>query len=432
MSSTIYKLVDNAETEPQRLLHRTLRTVGWAILAIWACWWVVGFYQSHLPGLERTWVRIPCFGIDYTRNVDQPSRIWVAGNDPYADPVLKYCYPPLVLPFFAWSSLMSPSAALAVWLTVLGSFAAAGAYAAWRTRHQLGLTPIPLVWAFIGVLVSTPVLFAMERANYDLVSIPLIIAAVALLGRKSKYAEIIGGALLAIAPWMKVYPGLLGVGLLSLRRWRALTSFAVTGAAIAIIQLPDTLRFLDANRKAIDEVYVLAAAEPHGRVCAWQHSLTELWPKFWRDTPLHELSRIPGMAMTALVLLPLLAWVSYRIFRSSERGRLAYPYLLWVLALASFVPPIANDYSLISLPMAVLAVWDRRDSRSIQIAIALLLLWWQPLALPIDTRLLFLTKLLGLSAVGAILVERARQLTTIDVAVPHEPAVLSVPRKAAA
>ena len=69
----------------------------------------------------------------------------------------------------------------------------------------------------------------------------------------------------------------------------------------------------------------------------------------------------------------------------------------------------ANDYSLVFLPLAALAVWDRRDPLMVHVALGLLLLWWQPLALPIDARLLFVIKFLGLGAVGACLVRRASQ-----------------------
>jgi hypothetical protein len=411
--------------------RRLLDVLGWLLLVAWCCWWVGGFWQSHLAGLERTWVRLPCFGVDFWRNVDQPSRIWVAGGDPYADPVLKYCYPPTVLPLFAWSSWMTPRCATAVWVAVLGLLAAAGAWAAWRARAELRLPRIPLVWVLAAVLFSTPVVFAMERANYDLISVPLVIAAVMLFRRKSTLAEVLAGALLAIAPWMKVYPGLLVVGLVGLRRWRALAAFVVAGAAIGLVQFSDTLRFLDSNRKAIDEVYALAAADPGGKVCPWQHSLTELWPKMCRGTPLTALDRIPGTLVSATLLLPLLAWVSYRVFQSPGRSRLAYPYLLWVLALASFVPPIANDYSLFSLPMAALAIWDRRNPRMVHVAMALMVLWWQPVALPIDGRLVLLIKLAGLGAVGVVLAQQAAAQAA-DALAPAEAEHLAIAAKAAA
>jgi hypothetical protein len=83
--------------------------------------------------------------------------------------------------------------------------------------------------------------------------------------------------------------------------------------------------------------------------------------------------------------------------------------MLWIVALATFVPQVSNDYNLCFLPLAVLAVWDRRDPLLVHVAVALLLLWWQPLSMSIDPKLLLLCKLLGLGAATVCLVERARE-----------------------
>ena len=388
---------------------RLMQAIGCLLLVVWCGWWVSAFRHGQLLGMGYSWASVPAFGADFSGSVDLPSRIWVAGGNPYADPALGYFYPPLILPAFAWTSLMTPRAALAAWLIALAILAAAGAFAAWKTRSKLGLPQVPLVWAVVAILFSTPVVFAMERANYDLVSVPLVLVAVFLFRRQSALSDIMAGAALAFAPWMKVYPGVLGVGLFGLRRWRALAAFVVSAQAIGLVQFSDTLRFLRNSRSMVHGVYCWAAANPQDPVRTWQHSLSELWPKFWWGTPLQGLRHIPGTAVAMALLLPLLAWGTYRIFQCPNRSRLAYPYLLWVLALASFVPPIANDYSLVFLPLAAMAVWDRRDPLMVHVALGLLLLWWQPLAVPIDARLLFLIKFLGLGAVGACLVRRASQ-----------------------
>ena len=88
------------------------------------------------------------------------------------------------------------------------------------------------------------------------------------------------------------------------------------------------------------------------------------------------------------------------------------PFLLWVLAMASFVPPVANDYNLFFLPLAALAVWDRRDPVYVHVMMAFLLLWWQPLALPIDGRMILVFKLAGLLAVALCLSGRAGEVAT--------------------
>ncbi len=80
----------------------------------------------------------------------------------------------------------------------------------------------------------------------------------------------------------------------------------------------------------------------------------------------------------ALVLIPSLAWTTFHVFRSRRRDELAYPFLIWVTALGCFVPQAANDYSLVFLPIAALAVWDRHDPVFVHVGLAALLLWWQP------------------------------------------------------
>ena len=134
-------------------------------------------------------------------------------------------------------------------------------------------------------------------------------------------------------------------------------------------------------------------------------------------TPVAWLGRVDGRVATVAILGPLLCWVSYHLFRCPQRDRLAYPYLMWVLALATFMPPIANDYSLGFLPLAALVVSDRRDPFLVKVTMAALCLWWQPLSLPINGSVLLLIKLAGLAAVGVSLAERCcDQYTAASVA----------------
>ncbi len=424
------------QTQIGRLLNPTPRAVigvvGCTLLVLWCIWWVNSLRQNRLVSVHRTWIGVPCFGTDFYRNLDRPTRIWMAGGDPYADKQQLFCYPPLVTRLFAWTTWMTPRAALAVWVTAMGVIAAAGAWVAWRARCRLRLQRIPLVLALIAILFSSSVMFAMERGNYDLVCIPVLIAGWALMKRRSKYTDILAGIVLAVAPWAKVYPGLLAVGLVGLRRWRVLASFVVAGAAIGLANLDETLRWLENNDLHIAGVYQLAEAFPEGPIWPWQHSLTECWPRIWMHTPLHWLGWIPGSVAAACLLTPLLAWVTYRVYRCPKRSRLAYPYLLWVLALATFVPPVANDYNLFFLPMAAVAVWDRRDPLLVHLAMALLLLWWQPLLLPIGGRILLPIKLCGLAAVAVSLSERACELSQFaDRRQPQFPEILTPGRAAA-
>jgi hypothetical protein len=107
----------------------------------------------------------------------------------------------------------------------------------------------------------------------------------------------------------------------------------------------------------------------------------------------------------------LLFWVGFQIYRCPKRHELIYPYFTWILALATFVPTISNDYNLFFLPLTVLAIWDRRDPLIVHISLLLLLLWWQPFYLPINDRLFLFIKLFSLVALAISLTKRCRELS---------------------
>ena len=66
--------------------------------------------------------------------------------------------------------------------------------------------------------------------------------------------------------------------------------------------------------------------------------------------------------------------------------------------------PYSIDYNLVPLPLAALAVWDRRDPLAVHAALVLAILTWgQPLALPLAGDTLLLLKLSTLYAVGTSL-----------------------------
>src|SRR5438046_1853286 len=81
------------------------------------------------------------------------------------------------LPCFAWCGMVSPHTGYLVWLGALILLTSAGAYAAWNTRRELGLWDVPLPLALAVILWSTPVVLAMERGNYDLLLLALILPA---------------------------------------------------------------------------------------------------------------------------------------------------------------------------------------------------------------------------------------------------------------
>jgi hypothetical protein len=260
------------------------------------------------------------------------------------------------------------------------------------------------------VLLSTPLLFTLERSNFDLITLAGILLAVPLLEKNVLWLDLLAGALLSFGPWVKIYPGLIGLGLLALRRPRCLAGFVLGGVLIGIAWPAETLRSFEVLQIAIARVKSgsLGTAFP-----PWSHSLSIAW----RDVAAGAgaslkpvLTKMPGSVMALLVLSGPLAWVCLRVYRCRKSEPLTYPLLLWVVSAASFVPEIANDYSLAFLPLAAAAVLGARDSRLVLAGTAVAALWWQPFAFPIPGFALLLVKLIGLLVVGASIVARAAEL----------------------
>jgi hypothetical protein len=384
---------------------KALLAACWVLLVLWCIWWGVSFHHQTLQAGKHLWFS-PAFGVDFYYHVDFPARIWWNGEDPYANKEHFFPYPPSEMRLFAWVNLMTPRAALMVWLIVMTMIIVAAAWAASRWRRRLSLGEIPPLAAVVLILFSTPVLFALERGQYDPLSLLFILAALPLLNHQSKWAQFLAGAVLCLAPWAKVYPGLIFVGLLGLRRWRALAGFVAVGIVIAIAFLysGEIQRFLVNNALHIqmaENLALFASGDP----CPWNHSLTLMG--LWFGVQPGWLGLLFGKVIAAALLLPPLVWVTYHVYRCPARDTLTYPYLLWVVALATFVPPISNDYNLCFLPLAVLAVWDRRDPLLVHVAIVLLFIWWQPVGMAIGGKPLLLVKFIGLGAIAICLVERA-------------------------
>jgi hypothetical protein len=392
--------------------RRLAGLAGLLLLALWGAAWGLSLRQNRLVGARFTWVPAWDFlGLDFL-NPCMASRHWVAGGDPYrelfGDPREgtrlngTFCYPPVVLPLFAWCALVTPQTAVVLWVGALTALAVFGAVLAWRCRRRLGLADLPLPLAVGAVLCSTPVLFALERGNIDLMLLPLFAGAAWALQRRSLPRDLTAGGCLALAAWAKLYPGLLALSLPALGRWRALACFVAAAVLIALPGLGD-LPALQANlRVSIQAEAPAAAYHP----C---HTLSGCWAYLWAGTPLAWLGYIPGSLAAGALVLGLALAVSREVLRCPDSRRVVLPYLLWLAALATFFPRHANDYNLFYLPLAALAVWDRREPVAVQAGLALLLLWWQPWALPVGGRELFACKALGLLAVTASLVRRIRE-----------------------
>jgi hypothetical protein len=395
----------------QRPWFRAATILGWVLVGLWGAWWLRNHINGEMLFIESTWVRLPYFGGDFLNGLDAPIRAWFSGKRPYDFEVLDY--PPIVLRLFSWAPLVPSQVALVIWFAALLAFGVIGAIAALRARVELGLERIPTSLGIATILFSTSFLFSVERANYDLWIVPLVVGSVFLMKRNDANADVGAALLLALAMWVKLYSGLIVVAVLALRKWRLAAWLTGACVLIALIDVPQMLEFIR-NVQAVSQYYIGLWRLDPGRILPWNHPLALSWPALWSGTPL---AAIPGWLGSVLVLGPLFCWVTWKVYSSDCGDRLALAYLFWTVALGSFVPPIANDYNLTPLPLAALAAVSTRDPWGVWIGIGWLALWWQPVAVPIPGHLILLAKIAGLIAVGICLVRRAGEYprTTGDV-----------------
>jgi hypothetical protein len=398
-------------TPPKASLAFRISSVLGAIgLVIWTFVWIVTMRNQALPLGELLWITHPAYGADFWSQSGYAADLWLRGLDPYdvQDHILPY--PPLVIRLFTWVGYFSMETSIRIWIVTLGVIAAGGALVAHRTRRQLGLLTLPVSVSVLAVIASHPVIFEMERANCNLITVATILVALPLLGRGGRVAPLLAGAVLAIGPWVKFYPGLLGLGLLALRQWWAFLGFVLGGAAIFLSMPAETMRALTVLDGLMAETRA-AVLNEIGVYPPWSHSLSHLWLVFahevLREYDVAFFTRLPEVAIAGVVAVGALSPVCVRVFRFRDRASLTYPLLLWICAVASCVPIIANDYSLVFYPLCVVACADPRDSRWAWFGILASLPMWQPFFLPISGWAALVAKMLGLAGVGICLWQRA-------------------------
>lgn len=384
------------------------------LLTVWSLWWLYSLRQEELLGAEHMWLGVPAFGVDFWTQTEWAARRWDMGIDPYAErDEHLFHYPPIVIRLFLWSAYLPKGVALNTWICMLAAGFGVGTWYALRIRSRLGLTPrLSLPVALVAVLYSFPAIFTMERSNFDMVSLLAVLAAFAVYDPKRWYLQVLAGAFLAIAPWVKLYPGVIGLSLIALRWWRVLGGFVVGGILIGASMPEETL-------SAAENVRILIDGTKHDTTSKWNsyypwsHSLSAAWTKLLIYVSIvtggPTASPIPGALPAALTLAPLLGWVHWRIYRCRNPDAVAYPLLLWTIGLGSYLPQMANDYSLCFFPMLLVAVWSWRDPKWIQLALASTLVWFQPFALPIPAYALLFLKVLLLVVLGVLVVRRATE-----------------------
>jgi Glycosyltransferase family 87 len=391
--------------------------LGLALIGLWVTAWIASIRKDTLVVGQSTWVpAMPFFGADFKVHIDHVARLQAAGMDPYHMPDDRVCslypYPPMLGRFFAWVVLFDKSTAACLWQGALGLILAAGGLAAWRTRRESGLDSIPPALIVAAILFSSPALFAVERGQADpMIILPMI--ASAWLLRRGAWSEIAAGGLLGLTAWLKYYPGLVVVALFALGKRRGLAAFVVVAVSIGIVDL-------DGFRQSIKQAKLSQAFlnGPYLCVPPMNHSIVERWTALSFVQSSGPLQQIPGTVVAAALLLPAIVLVSRIISRSVDAGALTYPYLLWLTSAATFAMPSSNDYNLATLPIATLAVWDRRDRLSVHLPILFSILWSQPFWLPLSGEIVLGLKLGALYAVGASLASRASR---VAVPVPLQP-----------
>jgi Glycosyltransferase family 87 len=406
-----------------------LTVLGVLLLAACAWWWKATLHRNQWPGGQRSWVPpAHILSVDFLSNY-QAAPFWVNGGNPYredfGDPLKRpYTYSPICLVLFSWCSFFKVRQAVLVWTVALAVMAAAAAFVCWRHRQKLDLWSLPLPFLLATVLCSTPVLFEMERGNCDLVVLMLLACAAWALAKEGLVGDILAGTCAAAATWMKIYPGLLGLGLLVIRRPRALACLLAAYLAIGAADYKDTLQSIASIRAYVRDydIPVHASAHPFGTY--WKH--------LWEGSRLAFLNKLPGTVAATATLLPVVLWVSMHVHRCRNRRFVLFPYFAWLTAVATFLPPVSNDYNLFFLPIAALAVWDRRDPVLVHVLMAMLLLWWQPVRLPIGETLVFVFKLFGVIAVGMSLTQRCQEQAQMAVGATAQEEAPSTPVLAAA
>ena len=426
-----------AATPSDRLPSRALvlSAVGVLLLGLWAYHWLASWKQGHLKHSPRPWLnRYEYFGIDFLHNYFA-ARHWANGGDPFREPfgdpippphTRKLVYPPIVIPVFAWCALVDdPRTAVGGWMLALVSFATLGGIAAWKARRKLGLSDVPLSIVLAVVLINAPFAFALERGNYDLLVVPLVLTAVWGLNKRRFAGDALAGVCLALAVGLKAYPGVLVAGLVPLRRWRALACTLAFGAAFLAYRFDD-LRVAADNLQALADVhdpethYKDVIPDPEQRhPLPNTHSITASWYTVWAHTKLSALARIPSAVASGLICCSMFVWIAVLAYRCPNPAPALVPLALWAVALGTFVPKVANDYSLVFLPMAAAAVWDRRDPPAVHAALGFAVVVLQPVAFQLSPTVAFGAKVAAVIAVGWCLAARLKALAAHPAPAPE-------------
>ena len=402
------ELGEVAPTSTEQIQRKTRGSTGFLLvgvllLAVVAVWWAIGLFQTvpqlspgraDVDGKKFTTVPImPFAGLDFHHNY-VGVRSWKRGDDLYremgGDPANpKYTYPPTTLVAFSWTAWFPPSLhlnfnsalgafpfepsfpAMFVWLTMIIVVVAAAAWRSWLFRTELGLPSLPLLFILGATFASYPVIFEMERGNCNALPLLAIFLLVpALRWQRQWLGDVFAGLCVACAVGVKPFAIVLVLGLVAVRRARAAGLATVWLGVFCVVMWRDLVPWL--------EVAKVSTAIQQTGYLEFSHSLISHWPLLMRDVGLPQLASWPPTVMVGGGMLIVALVVSWRVFKSGEPRSIAWPYLLWLAAIATFVSPVAQDYNLLFVPLVILGVWRADDSWWSHLCVCLALIWWQP------------------------------------------------------
>ena len=138
---------------------------------------------------------------------------WVAGFDPYRAPNLfdSYHRPHIYGPGWLVTGMAGFTVAHIAEFSVLTVLVFLGSLAYWYRPNNARAAA-----GVLAVLLAPSILLGLERANNDLIMVVLISVSAALSGRQGPLVVMGVILLLATAAWLKIYPGVAGVALLTL------------------------------------------------------------------------------------------------------------------------------------------------------------------------------------------------------------------------
>ena len=379
---------------------------AWLALLIWALWWLGSLADFRLRYAGISWLpALDHLGYDFFHNY-LGTQAWLQGANPYledfGDERGRFGYPPFVLPLFSWVGLTPDlRVATTLWTLFVAAACAVGVWQIRGFRGAQGWSEFALPAMLALVLWSAPVVFAMERGNTDVLVLLCALASAAMLSRPPRWLlELPAGFLLALAVGIKVYPVVVVVALLAMRRYAVLGFMALSMAVLALWQadglqqwvvqasqesrvgpVGDFLRWLrgEPGLGTVMDIGHYYGVEYLGSL----HSPGDWWPSLWLRLGVGSLAAWPLLAVHVLVLTPVTLWGAWRIFRAPNAERLALPVLLWGMALATFWMPLSYDYNLLFLPLLVVATWDSREPRWMLVLLLTFLPWWLPFG-PVD------------------------------------------------